>query len=46
MLWEDNAGAIALARDFVSSCNSKLIDVRYHVIRQKVDAKEVVVKLR
>lgn len=43
VLWEDNAGAIALSRDFISSNNSKHIDVRYHFIRQKVEAKEVVV---
>lgn len=40
-LYEDNEGAIQIAKHPISNSNSKHIDVRHHFLRQLVDEKEV-----
>ena len=41
---EDNAGAIALADNPISSSNSKHIDVRHHFLRELVDKRKIKVE--
>ena len=41
---EDNAGAIALADNPISSSNSKHIDVRHHFLRELVDKMKIEVE--
>ena len=40
---EDNAGAISLANNPLSSARSRHIDVRYHFLREKVAEGEIMV---
>lgn len=40
-VYEDNAGAIAMAKHPISNSNSKHIDVRYYFLRQHVEEKEI-----
>ena len=40
-LFEDNEGAIRIAKHPISNSNSKHIDVRHHFLREFVDRKEI-----
>ena len=40
-LYEDNEGAIQIAKHPISNSNSKHIDVRLHFLRELVEEKEV-----
>ncbi|CAB1112367.1 unnamed protein product [Ectocarpus sp. CCAP 1310/34] len=40
-IFEDNQGAIQLARNPISNSNSKHIDVRHHFLRELVERKEI-----
>ena len=40
-LFEDNEGAIQIAKHPISNSNSKHIDVRHHFLRQLVEKKEI-----
>ena len=40
-LFEDNEGAIQIAKHPISNSNSKHIDVRHHFLREFVDRKEI-----
>ena len=40
-VWEDNAGAIHLAKNPARTDNSKNIDARHHFLREPVDNAEV-----
>ena len=41
MLWEDNQGAIALAKNPVFHKRTKQIQIRYHFVRDAVDDKVI-----
>ena len=43
-VFEDNKGAIDLAKNPLSSSNSKHIDVRYHFLRELVGTRDLLVK--
>ena len=38
-LYEDNQGCIALAKNPITSSRSKHIDIKYHFVREQVNAK-------
>lgn len=40
-VYEDNEGAIALAKNPVTNSNSKHIDTRHHFLREKVESGEI-----
>ena len=40
-LFEDNEGAIQIAKHQISNSNSKHIDVRHHFLRELVERKEI-----
>ena len=40
-LFEDNEGAIQIAKHPISNSNSKHIDVRHHLLRELVERKEI-----
>ena len=40
-LFEDNEGAIQIAKHAISNSNSKHIDVRHHFLREVVERKEI-----
>ena len=40
-MYEDNEGAIQIAKHLISNSNSKHIDVRHHFLRELVERKEV-----
>ena len=40
-LFEDNEGAIQIAKHAISNSNSKHIDVRHHFLRELVERKEI-----
>ena len=40
-VFEDNQGAIQLAKHPISESNSKHIDVRHHLLRKRVEEKEI-----
>ena len=39
--FEDNEGAIQIAKHPISNSNSKHIDVRHHLLRELVERKEI-----
>ena len=39
--YEDNEGAIQIAKHPISNSNSKHIDVRYHFLRELIERKEI-----
>ena len=41
MHYEDNEGAIQIAKHPISNSNSKHIDVRYHFLRELIERKEI-----
>ena len=43
-LYEDNQGAIALAKNPIGHKRTKHIDTRYHFIREKVDSGQIAIK--
>ena len=43
-MFEDNKGAIDLAKNSLSSSNSKNVDVRYHFLRELVRRRDLSVK--
>ena len=40
-MYEDNEGAIQIAKHPISNSNSKHIDVRHHLLRELVERKEI-----
>ena len=40
-MYEDNEGAIPIAKHPISNSNSKHIDVRHHFLRELVERKEI-----
>ena len=44
IIFEDNQGCIALAKNPVKHERTKHIDIRHHFIREKVESKEIDVK--
>ena len=40
-MYEDNEGAVEIAKQPISNSNSKHIDVRHHVLRELVERKEI-----
>ena len=40
-MYEDNEGAIQIAKHPISNSNSKHIDVRHHFLRELVERKEI-----
>ncbi len=46
VIYEDNQGAIALAKNPVGHKRTKHIDMRYHFIREKIDRGQLVLKYR
>ena len=40
-MYEDNEGAIQIAKHPISNSNSKLIDLRHHFLRELVEKKEI-----
>lgn len=44
LIYEDNQGAIALAKDLLNRQRSKHIDIRYHFIRRELSNGKVIVK--
>ena len=42
-MYEDNEGAILIAKHPISISNSKNIDVRHHVLRELIERKKVVI---
>ena len=44
MIFEDNQGCIALAKNPVSHDRTKHIDIRYHFIREQIEAKTIDVR--
>jgi hypothetical protein len=44
VLHQDNQGAIAIGKDFVSNRRTKHIDIRYHYIRERVEKGDIELK--
>ena len=44
MLWCDNIGALALASNPVYHTRTKHIEVKYHIVREKVVNKDIIAK--
>ena len=40
-MYEDNEGAIQIAKNPISNSNSKHIDVRHHSLRELVESREI-----
>ena len=40
-MYEDNEGAIQIAKHPISNSNSNHVDVRYHFLREQVEWKEI-----
>ena len=44
IIYEDNQGCIAIAKNHVNHERTKHIDIRYNFVREKVEDKTIVVK--